>query len=418
MDINTIQPSQFVDLFGGDKDEKLINPIAKFGGSEQRSVDLFGTSTGDTTTVPASTDDSTTIPSSGDTTTAAPSTGDTTTASVGDTTTKPDTDLFSDTTGKPGRKPKYDFSDISGYFEDRIKAGKFVAIEEDAEDGTKKPFIPKTPEEFDEVIDIQVGVKLDQERKDLEKKLYQSKSPAWQAVLKYSEMTDDPAEILPFIQGVRNIQSVAQIDEKTPEGAEQIVRSRLLQRGEQDDVITEQIEALKGADKLLSTAAKYKPLILNEEQQNLQALTQKRQQEEQEYQKLVSDIRNNAIKAIETPLFGKVKLKQEEKASIYDLIGEPDADTKGYGIYSVIDNLFDQRDFDTLRQVALLLTKKDAYISYISSTAADKTAGDLQKKLRAVTEKSSSSTNDQNIDDVNRPVVQRNQFKSTARFGR
>lgn len=416
MEITDIQENQFVDLFPAEGEGKSQAP--RFGANE-KSTALFGSATDTTTQAASSSTDTTTLASTTDTTTVPGSSTDTTTESTTDTTTV-EADLFGteEEKNKAGRRPKYDFKDTSGYFADRFKSGKFVAIEEEAEDGSKKPFIPQTPEEFDEVIDIQVNYKLAEERKELEKKIYSSKSPAWQAVLKYAEMTDDPAEVLPFIQGVRNIQSVAEIDETTPEGAEQIVRTRLLQRGEGDDVIAEQIDALKGADKLISTAAKYKPVILNEEKQNLQALTKQREDEEKSYQALVTDIRKNAITAIETPLFGKAKLKQDEKAAIYDLIAEPDEQTKGYGIYSVIDNLFEKRDFETLRQVALLLTKRESFVGYISTAAADKTSEGLQKKLRVSTEGRGSSTNDDPSNEGTRQVVNRTQFKSQARFGR
>lgn len=403
MEINQLQPGQFADLFPS-TDTGQGNQAPKFGSSE-RNVDLFATI--DTTTIAATTD-TTTLASTTDTTTSIEGTTDTTTA--------PDTDLFGDEK-KAGRPNKYDFKDASGYFEDRIKNGKFVAIEEEDAQGNKVPFVPKTPEDFDEVIEIQINNELQKRTKGLNEGWYQSKSPAWQAVARYAEMADEPSEIIPFIQGIRNIQSVFEIDETTPEGAEQIVRTRMLQKGEQDDVITEQIDALKGADKLISTAGKYKPIILNEEKVNLQALTQQKQQEEYEYHALVADIRKNAITAIESPIFGKQKLKRDEQAAVYDLIAEPDPQSKGYGIYSVIDALFERRDFETLKQVALLLTKKENFLGYISNSAADKTAEGFQRKLRATTESRGSTTND-NPTGEQRETVQRNQFKSSPRFGR
>ena len=43
---------------------------------------------------------------------------------------KVEADIFEEKEkGKPGRKPKNDFSDLAGYFENRLTSGKFVAIE-------------------------------------------------------------------------------------------------------------------------------------------------------------------------------------------------------------------------------------------------------------------------------------------------
>lgn len=322
-----------------------------------------------------------------------------------------------DTKATPGRKPKYDFSDMSGYFEDRIKNKKFVAIEEEDEKGEKKIFIPRTPEEFDEVFDMQINYKLEQSRKENDKNWYESKSPAWRAVAKYAEMIDDPAEILPFLQGVQTIESVSKINEEEIDGAERIVRIRLEQNGDSEDVIEEQIEALKTTDKLISTAKKFKPIILEQENKYLIQISQEKKQEEQQYQQMVQEIRQKAIETIEAPLFGKQKLKQEEKAIVFDLIAQPDPQSGGYGIYSAIDKLFQTGDFDTLRQLALLIGKKDSFISYISTQAANKASENLQTKLR-ISGEGRSSAAASTLDDDDSPIaIPRNQY-GKARFGR
>lgn len=319
--------------------------------------------------------------------------------------------------GKPGRKPKNDFSDLAGYFENRLNSGKFVAIEEETSTGEKKKFIPTTPEEFDEVIDLQVNYQLEKKTKDLEESWYKSKSPAWQTVAKYAEMTDDPSEIVPFIQGIKQLQNVSEFDETTIDGAEAIVRMRLQQRGDGDDIINEQIEALKTTDKLINTATKYKPLILKEQENQLRQELYKKEQEEKEWNQLVNNIREGAIKSIEAPLFGKHKLKQEEKSAVFGMIGIPSAETKGYQIYTAIDKLFESGDFDTLKEVALLLTKKDSYIGYLSDVASTKTAETLQRKLRVATESSTkSSSQGQNLDDDEEIVKRRTGY--SGNFGR
>lgn len=403
MDINTINEQVYADLFG-DSAVKGAKTGVHFGAENKEDIDILSTT--DTTTVSSTTDTTTVLESTTDTTTQ-PSTTDTTTL---------DTDILG-TEGKkeketPGRKPKYDFSDASGYFEDRMKTGKFVKIEEDTEDG-KRLFIPKTPEDFDEVIDMQVNYKLEQERKSLAEKLYNSKSPAWQAVLKYSELVDDPSEVLPFIVGVKNIDSVKDLDPSDIDSAEKIVRTRLEQRGESVDIIDEQIESLKTTDKLVSTAQKYKPVILQEESQRLSQMMQEQKLQEEEYRETVMSIKDNAIKAIEAPIFGKQKLKQEEKAIVYELIAVPSEESGGYPIYSAIDELFQRGDFETLKQVALLVAKKENFLGYVSSGAADKTAEGLQKKLRVANESRAGGSD--TMDSGDTPVVQRQRY--TSKFG-
>lgn len=390
-------PDVIVDLFGapGTQPEP-----PKFGQTDT-DPNIFSSVT-DTTTqaVASSTTDTTTV--------AASSTTDTTTVAQS-------SDILGTDTGKGGRKPKYNFTDASGYFKDRMENGKFVRIEEEQADGTKKLFVPSTPEDFDEVIETQVNHRFEKGKKEIDKQWYQSKSPAWQAVAKYAEMVDDPAQIIPFIQGVKNIQTVANIDENTPEGAEQIIRARLEQRGDPKEVIDSQINALKATEKLVSAAQQYKPVILQEEQQALQRQMLQEQQRMIEWNTTVADIRDKAIKAIEQPLFGKEKLKQEEKAAVYELIAYPSEQEGGYPIYSAIDRLYDSRDFETLRQIALLLHNRESYTGYLGNSIANKTAGQLQRKLTVATDNRSTG-NDEDFDDEN--TVTRGQFTKSPRFGR
>lgn len=396
MDISTVDQTQYRDLF---QDAVTTKVGVRFGSGDSQQADILSTTESTTEQTTASTTEATTQASTGETTTAVPTT---------------DVDLLAVPTKQPGRPLKDNFKDLTGYFEDRLKSGKFVAVNDVDEQGNEVSFIPKTPEEFDEVIDIQVNYKLDQRKKELDQKWYQSKSPAWQAVAKYAELTDDPSEILPFLQGVRTIESVQEINAEDLAGAEQIVRTRMERRGESSEVIDEQIEALKTTEKLISTAQKYKPLILQEEKYNLSQLVEQKQQEDREYNQMVVNIRDGAIKAIEAPIFGKQKLKQDEKAVIYSMIALPSEESQGYPIYTEIDNLFAKGDFETLKQVALLLSKKENFLNYASASAVDKVSTGLQRQLRVATD-SRTSPGNSSTEDGDTPSVQRTRY--TSKFG-
>lgn len=310
-------------------------------------------------------------------------------------------------------------ADLSGYYQDRIKSGKFVAIDQEDDKGNLVPFIPKTAEEYDEVLELQIDYRLNEAKKDLEKTWYASKSPAWKAISQYAELVDDPTQLIPFLQGVRTMTSIANLDENTPDGAEQIIRTRMSQGGDPEEIISQQIESLKTTDNLVKTAKAYKPLMLQQEQTHLQHEMKARQEQEKQYQQLVSEIRNNAIKSIEAPLFGKTKLKNEEKAAIYDLIAEPAEETQGYGIYNVIDSLFEKKDFDKLKEVALFLSNREAFMNYLGINVANQTAAQLERKLRLAGEGRTTAGRDQNDDQqqTQQNRVQRNQFKSKPTFG-
>jgi hypothetical protein len=138
--------------------------------------------------------------------------------------------------------------------------------------------------------------------------------------------------------------------------------------------------------------------------------------ENRRYLQMVGEIRDATMKELEQPIFGKTKLKQDEKAEIYELIGEPSDASQGYGIYTVIDNLFDKKDFKTLKEIALLLTKKDAFYGYLGATVANATAASLEKKLRLAGDSHKASGND--FDEEKIQAIQRNQFKTKPTFGR
>ncbi len=400
MDTNivNVDQSQYLDLFGGKSNQSTAPRNVRFG-SEEGNFDLVPpTSLTETATL---------APSVVETTTIAASTNP-------DNQGQADTDLL-----KQKEQPQNNETPLAGvveYFSDRIKAGKFVKIQQEDEQGNAVDFIPKTAEEFDEVIDLQINYKLEQQKKDLEQRWYSSKSPAWQAVSKYAEMVDDPTELIPFLQGVRNLQSVDAVNETELDGAEFIVRTRLEQRGEPADLIEQQIDALKTTDKLISTAKQYKPLMIEQERQHLSRLAEEEKQRTQQYFQQVDEIRDKAITAIQSPIFGTQRLKQEEKEVVFDLIGMPSQETQGYKIFNAIDNLFEKRDFETLTKVALLLAKTDSFMTYVESGAANKTAASLEKKLRVSGDRNTGG-GDQDIN-KDAPVVSRNQFSRTPRFGK
>lgn len=308
---------------------------------------------------------------------------------------------------KLGRKAKYDFSDTSGYFEDRIKAGKFVKIEEEDNAGQSKTFIPTTPEEFDEFFELQISHQLNEKTKQATDNWYKSQTPAWQTVAKYAEIINHPSELIPYIQGVQNIDTISEIDEKDLDGAEKIVRMKLQMGGDTEEIIKEQVDALKETNKLLSAAERFKPFLLQQEQKRLGELQKQKSFEQSRQIEMINTNRDIAIEKIEAPIFGKQKLKDDEKAIIFDMIAIPDEQIGGYAIYNEIDKLYDTKDFETLRDIALLLKKKDSFIAYLSKAAESKIAESLQKKLKISASSSSSIDFEDNTNRNTQPVIKR-----------
>jgi hypothetical protein len=307
-------------------------------------------------------------------------------------------------------EPSKEVSGLSDYFKNRIETGKFVAIEEETADGTKKLFIPSTPEEVDEVIDMQINYQLEQKAQDLEQKFYAGKSPAWQAALQYAENLDSPSELIPFLQGIRNIESVAEIDENEIDGAEQIMRIHGQLTNQDKEIVDTQIDSLKTTNKIIETAQKLKPAILKKETERLTLMRQQEKKRTDDYRNMVVNIRDNAVAAIEQPVANQ-PLSQEEKASVYELIAYPSEETKGYPIYNKIDELFEKGDFNTLKEVALFLTHKESFLKYLATSASQKTAEGLQRKLRYSEDSRNASSKDV---DASKKTIQRNQYNKDS----
>jgi hypothetical protein len=303
--------------------------------------------------------------------------------------------------------------DINSFFQKKIKDGYFSALVDDE----GKDIVLEKPEDYDAFIEANINYKIEQKEQELENTWYKSKNPVWQMVAKYSEVIEDPSELIPYLTGIQNIINVSEIDETTIDGAEQIVRYQKAKTGTPQDVIDEEIDALKQTDKLVSAASKVKPVIIQQEQQSLVEMEKEKKQQEENYIKTVYEYQNKTVEVLEKPLFGQ-KLKQDEKALVYDLIGAPNQELGGYPIFSVIDNLYQKGDFETLTQIALLVGKRDSFFKYARNSTEQKVAENLQRNLRIQSESGIKSSGN------NDPEVKINKIPSSyannggkARFG-
>lgn len=319
-------------------------------------------------------------------------------------------DILEDKAATAGRKPKYDFTEITGYFQDRIKNNKLIGLV----DQDDKPVELKTPEDFDRIIDENINYQVSEYKKAVDANWHESKSPAWKAIARYADKVDNPADVIPFLQGVQNMQSVSAIDEKTIEGAEAIVRYYKQTTGSPADVINDEVDSLKSTDKLVAAATKLKPAILQQEAQYLGQLQAKAEQEERQYWTMVEDYEKSARAVISQPLFG-AKLKPEEQNEIYNMIAIPNEEAGGYMIYTAIDDLYQKKDFETLRKVAMLLRKEDNFLKYASQKAVATSAAAVQNKIRLAT---TPKTGSGELEDPNYQEAPRIKLKSGMSFGK
>lgn len=279
---------------------------------------------------------------------------------------------------KPEEKREFD---IKSYFTNRIKEGKFLPLEDEK---------LESEEDYDALIEANFEHKINTIREDLDKDWYESKSNAWKFIAQNAEKFDDPKDLLPFIQGVQTIEKVSKLNPEEVADAEKIVRFALTKKGESEELIDTQITSFKDANTLVGIAKQYQPLLVKEENKRMAQITYEKEQQELRDLQMLENVHNKTVEILETPLFGKHKLKREEKSALYELIAEPNEDY-GYGIFKSIDDLYAKGDFDTIREIGLILLNKESHRNYLGVTMSDKIAEGLLRKVKTSTSSSSAS---------------------------
>lgn len=259
-----------------------------------------------------------------------------------------------------------------------IQEGKLFPME-DAQ-GNVLPI--KTKQDLIELIDSNNEYFRQQAYTNVEEQIYKTKSPVWQTLLKYAEEARDISEIAPLFNTIQESYMEAQLDPSNPEHQEEIIRIHGSLQGLDEQTIIDDIQDLKERGKLEERATKLKPSLDNFNQQRIQqAIAQKEYEEQQKaayLQNYYTSVLENVIKP-ET--VGGLKLNEQHKQLVASTL-VPDPELGGLPIYSIIDNLLQQGQFDILSKIALLATDPKSFDNYYSTKIDGNVAAALQKRLR------------------------------------
>lgn len=300
-----------------------------------------------------------------------------------------------------------DFGNVRSLFEDLIKNNQLFPLADEKLD---------TPEDVKALIMANVAHQLEEDRKNDNNAWYASKSPAWRIVAEFSEKAQHPSELLPFIQSVQIIDRVAELDPKNEIDAERIIRLALVNRNESEDIIEETLSTYKDNGKLTALAEKYQPTLIQNEQIKMEQMQAQKQKEEYDNYNMIRQIHDDSVRVLETPFLGKHKLTKEEKAGIYNMIASPDEQSGGYKIFAAIDNLYETKDFEKLRKIALILQNEAAYNQYVGIDVASYVAEGALRKLKLTSTGSSSANVDEPAQVKQQPMNQLNTNKDSG-FG-
>lgn len=313
--------------------------------------------------------------------------------------------------GKAGRpKTKLDDSFKKGI--DKLYQEKKLNL---FSDGTDTGYIvPETWEDVLEVLDENKKIweqsSKARDKEELLEEIIASKSPAWKFILENAETYKDPAELVPLLTAVQNIEYSASLDPEKETDQVKIIRATLSVQGLSSTDIESEIEFLKGSGKLGERATNLKPILDKYNQSQTEKILREKELEEQKkatfWNSYYQNLEENIFKAKD---IDGVKLKNEHKQLIATTL-IPDEKLGGLPIYTIIDNLIANGDFKTLSKIALLGTDAKLFDSYFLTKKADKAAEGIQKVLRQ--SGTSSTTTDFEEDDTNKqkPIRKRYGF--------
>lgn len=274
--------------------------------------------------------------------------------------------------GRPAEKAK-----IPANFAD------LVAIAE--EKGLIKGWDDGKYETVDDVLELlqandQEKVKIYEE--EAKKQFFGSMTPAMQTVAQYAQHIQNPAELIPFLEAMDNVAYSYELDADNADHHEAIVSNMLSIQGLSNDAIESEIKDLKERDKLADRAKALKPTLDRYNEQQVAIMAQQKQKEYQQEQAKWKKYQETVFeKVVKSPTVGGLKLKKQDRDLAYAALAHA-VPNRGLGIYTIIDSLIENGDFDTLTELALLGTNKKNYYDYIGTSIKAEVAEETQRKLR------------------------------------
>lgn len=251
--------------------------------------------------------------------------------------------------------------------------------------------LPTTRQELLELMDENLETISQNTYQEVAQNFYQTKSPVWQQLLKYSETARSLDEVAPLFAAMQDMETIQTLNTEDESHQEYIIRQYGMLNGLDAETIDADIEDYKERGKLQERAEKLKPSLDRYNEQRVQQELAKKQQEEQQKQYLLQTHYNNVVEnVINKKEINGIKLKNEHKQYVASTL-VPDENIGGLPIYTLVDNLLQKGDFDTLTRIALLATNPELHDTYYNNKNANTIAANLQRTLRTANTQSTNS---------------------------
>lgn len=273
-------------------------------------------------------------------------------------------------------------------------------------DGTETGYI--IPDTWEEVVELIEDNKKDwteaskaKDKQELFEEILATKSPAWQFVIENSQSFKDPADLIPLLTAVQNIEYSAALDPEKPEDQEKIIRASLSIQGIPTESIESEIEDLKERGKLQSRSVDLKPVLDKYNQAQAAKILEEKEVENKKKEAFWNDywqsLETTVIKAKE---LDGVKLKNEHKQLIASAI-IPNEEIGGLPIYTMIDKLVAEKNFKALSKIVLIGTDEKIFDTYFLTEKVENKVDKVQKVLRKIGTTSTPAETD--VEDTTKP---------------
>jgi hypothetical protein len=259
-----------------------------------------------------------------------------------------------------------------------IQEGKLFPME----DQTGKVIPIKNKKDLIELIDNNNEYFKTQAYTNVEQQIYQTKSPVWQTLLKYAEDARDISEIAPLFNVIQEGYENMQLDTNEPEHQEYIVKMYGALQGLDEQTIEEDIVDLKERGKLADRATKLKPALDQYNEQRIQQVLAKKEQEDQMKAQYLQNHYNAILQNVIQPeVIDGFRFNDQHKQLIASTL-VPDPKIGGLPIYAIIDNLLQQGNYNVLSKIALLATDPKSFDNYYTNRVESGVVSGVQKRLR------------------------------------
>lgn len=263
----------------------------------------------------------------------------------------------------------------------------------------ESPIYPKTNEEFIDLLDAnrkqweeaareEITTKTQQ---DILSTMLENTTPAYKFILENSINFRTPEELLPLIQSVNTQDALEGLDMDNEQDQEYVVRAVLKLQGFDDQTISDDISDLKDRERLLDRSQKLFPVLKKYQSDITESIAlqaQKKQQDDNIFWDSYLGKLGNVFNAQEV---AGMQLTREHKELVArNLV--PNQQIGGLPIYSLIDKLVGEGDFEKLAKIALIGESEELFDNYYGSKNLTKLSQSLQKTLRTSVKSSSSST--------------------------